>query len=178
MTLKLELFKFVLVCAVFSACSNPPPDKYFQIAVLNTNLLVGFADDGHLRELESTSVKLSEDNIEIAMKRSEIVDFKITSIEETFEKLKELKSTDDPVTDDMLKASKELYDFVIPVYKNEYKELAELYDNSAGSEQTEAYSKSIHEKYFPEYKQLYDNLIRTGKLFADRNNIKVNWGGY
>ena len=178
MTLKFVLFTVVIFCAVFSACSNPPLEKYFGIAVLNTNLLAGFGGEGLLRELQSPSVKLSGDDEVVTMKRIEVIDTKVQFIGETIDKLNDLKVTDDPVTAEMLRSSKDLYNFILPVYKNEYKELAKLYDDAVEPAQIETYAKSIHEKYFPEYKQLYDNLIRTGKVFADKHNIKVNWGVY
>lgn len=40
-------------------CNSVTPEKCFDIAVLNSNMLVGFANEGQIRELESPSVKMS-----------------------------------------------------------------------------------------------------------------------
>mgnify|MGYP003621183780 CR=1 FL=1 len=126
---------------ILNSCSTPP-EKYFGTAVLNTNLLIGFAGDGFSRQLESPSAMLSGDNGEISeMKRSEVVSSKIKQTEENLDKVESLRETDD--TKDMINASLALYKYVLPVYKNEYVELAELYDNGASKEQIQQKTKSI-----------------------------------
>ena len=67
-------------------------------------MLVGFANSGQLRELESPSVKLAENSSQpVTMKRNEVIDEKIKFIETNLEKLKELKVTTD--TKDILQTS-------------------------------------------------------------------------
>ena len=102
------------------SCDTATPENYFDRAVLNCNLMHGFAGSGLRRELESPSVKLSEtgNGETIPMKRKEVIDNAITSLETNFEKVKKLKETDD--TRDILRASVALYEFVLPVYKTEY----------------------------------------------------------
>lgn len=162
-------------CLHFTGCSSDTPEKYFSIAVLNTNALNGFANQGMLRELESPSVKLSETSSEpVPMKRSEAVNSKIEFAETNLEKIKGLKETED--TMDMLEASQALYEFIIPVYKKEYMQLAELYDAGAPQDRIQSLSASIHDKYSSRYDELYNKLIDIGKKYAEKHNIKVNWG--
>src|SRR5204862_702801 len=125
-------------CWSFIACNSPAPGKYFDIAILNCNLMHGFAGTGLQRELESPSVKMIDGNKDKfeSMKRKEIIDDKIQMLEASREKLKSLKETDD--ARDILKAASALYDFVLPVYKNEYRELANLYDENAPKESIDA----------------------------------------
>ncbi|MEO8210984.1 MAG: hypothetical protein ABI840_10510 [bacterium] len=170
-------FFILFSCIQFTACNSVTPEKYFGIAVLNTNMLFGFAGDGQLRQLESPSAKMSGNNGEtVPMKRGEELNTKIQFVEENFGKLEDLKETED--TRDMLAASRALYEFVLSVYKNEYVQLADLYDSGAPKYQTLSLSNSIHDKYSSGYEKLYDNLIKTGKIYAEKNNIKVNWGVY
>mgnify|MGYP003399843446 CR=1 FL=1 len=83
----------VIFCyCLFTACNTATPEDYFDIAVLNSNMVHGFANSADQRELESPSVKMvdgSKDKFE-PMKRKEVVDSKIQFIEESFEKVKDL----------------------------------------------------------------------------------------
>jgi hypothetical protein len=107
------------------------------------------------------------------MKRKEIIDDKIQMLEAIREKLKSLKETGD--TRDILRTSSALYDYVLPVYKNEYMELARLYDENAPKESIDAFTQSISDKYYTGYEQLFQKLTLAGKSFAIKHDIKVNW---
>lgn len=164
---------FFCSCLLFIACSKVTPEKYFNVAVLNSNLLSGFANNGMLRQLESPSLKLGEDHGTVQMKRSEVVRDKINSIEESYEKVIELKETED--TKEMIQASIALYEYVLPVFKKDYTQLAESMDKGAPDDQIKSESKAIHDKYFQGYDELYKKLITAGKSYAEKNNIKVHW---
>lgn len=151
------------------------PENYFDRAVLNCNLMHGFASSGLRRELESPSVKLSEtgNGETIPMKRKEVIDNAIASLETNFEKVKKLKETDD--ARDILQASVALYEFVLPVYKTEYQQLARLYDEDAAREEIDSFARSIETKYRSDFEKLFDRLTAAGKPYAARHGIKVNW---
>lgn len=160
---------------VLFGCGNVTPEQNFNIAVLNTNMLAGFATNGLSRQLESPSEKLSGDGQSSApMKSSEIIKTKIEFIEESYNKLEDLKETED--SKEIISASKDLYQFVLPVYKTEYVKLAEMYDSGTSPEQIKAFTDSIHDKYYEKYNELYNKLIEKGKVYAQKHNIKVNWG--
>lgn len=158
----------------FTACSTAP-EKYFNIAVLNCNMMHGFATNGLQRELESPSAEMvnGDPNKTAPVKRSSIIEDKIRFAEENLQKIKALKSTDE--TRDMLNASIALHEYILPVYKNEYSQLAKLYDDGAATEQINVLSESIRQKYYPGFIKLFDDLTRSGKAYADKNQIKVNW---
>ncbi|MBK8550711.1 MAG: hypothetical protein IPL53_06480 [Ignavibacteria bacterium] len=157
----LYLFLLSFCCVFFIRCNTATPEEYFNVAVLNTNMLSGFATNGMLRQIGPPSA-------------GEEMKTKIKFLEENFEKVKDLKETDD--TKDMIKASLNLYEYVLPVYKTEYVQLADLVDKGAPEDQIQSFDKSIQEKYYPQYEALYDKLIRIGKSYAAKHNIKVNWG--
>lgn len=175
---KFILQGFVFFCSLIliNACNiSTTPKEYFDIAVLNTNLIANFGGTGFSRELQSPSVKLSENGDDTTpMKRSEVVESKTAITEENFKKVKSLKVTDE--TKDMLEASINLYEYVIPVYKNEYSELAGLYDNNAPQEQIESLTMEIFDKYYEGFTDRYSKVISTGKVYAEKNSLKVNWG--
>jgi len=173
--------KFILLllltggCYQFIACNSSTPEEYFGVAILNLNMMHGFAGTGLQRELESPSVKMVDGNIDniVPMKRKEIIDDKIQILENNQEKLKALKETDD--TRDILKASAAIYDYVLPVYKNEYTELAKLYDENSPNEKIQSFGQAISDKYYAGYEHLFQKLTTAGRAFADKNGIKVNW---
>jgi len=163
------------VCFLSVGCNTATPEKYFDVAVLNVNTVVGFANDGLHRQLDQPSVKLVEGTTDqtTPMKRKEVIDQDIKSIEETLDKVKGLHETDE--TKEMLRRSIALYEYVLPVYKNEYVQLAKLYDENASPETIASATKAITDKYFTGFAKLHDQLMESGKLYADRHNIKVNW---
>ena len=73
----------------------------------------------------------------------------------------------------MLDAAVALYEFVIPVYKNEYAQLAKLYDDGAPAEQIAALENTIQEKYGARFESLYNAVGTTGKAYAAKHNIPV-----
>jgi hypothetical protein len=89
------------------------------------------------------------------------------------EELEGLKETDD--TKDILQAFLALHKYVLPVYKNEYQQLAKLYDENAPKESIQAYAKSMYDKYFSTFATLHDKLTAAGKVYAEKHKINVNW---
>jgi hypothetical protein len=175
---KITPFRILIYCFywLFSACNTPDPQKYFNLAVLNCNMMIGFANEGMQRELDSPAVRTLADNKgkAVSMKRTEAIDNKIAIVEAKMKQLKELKETMD--SKDMLQASIALHEYVLPVYKTEYQQLAKLYDKGASKKEIQSLTQSIHDKYYPGFDELFNKLTTTAKAFAEKHNIKVNWG--
>jgi hypothetical protein len=161
---------------LLSACNTATPENYFDRAVLNGNMMVGFASERLQRELDQPTVKLVEGTKDqtAPMKRKEIIENKINFLDQAYAKIKNLDETED--TKEMLHASVALYDYVLPVYKTEYLQLAKLYDDGASRKQLTLLSKNISEQYFAGFEALFNKLTDAGKPYAARHNIKVNWG--
>lgn len=175
---KIILLQVVIICCswLLTACNAAAPEKYFDLAVLNCNMMVGFAGEGLSMELDQPSLKMvnGDKDHPVPMKRKEVIDNKIQFFELNLGKLKQLKETDD--TKDMLQASVALYDYVLPVCKTEYQQLAKLYDEGAAKEEIHSYAQAIHDKYDTGFDELFNKLTTTGKSYAAKHNIKVNWG--
>ncbi len=162
-------------CCTLPACNMATPENYFDRAVLSCNMMAGFANDQFHRQLAEPSVKLKEgtkDQTE-PMKRKEIIESHIQFVEESFSKVKNLKETDD--TRDMVKASIALYEYALPVYKNEYTQLARLYDDGASTQQITTLVQSIIDKYAAGFGERYNAVMNAGKPFAAKHNINVQW---
>lgn len=163
---------------LFTGCNDASPEKYFDIAVLNSNMMAGFAGRGMEMQLEQPSAKLVEGSTDKTepMKRKEVVDDKITYLENNLKRLKALSVTDD--ARQIITTSTSLHEYILPVYKNEYTALAAAYDNGAATEETSRMSQAINEKYYTGFEQRMNELTAAGKAFAAKHNIRVNWGDH
>ncbi len=171
------IFLFLLVPGFFqfTACTGSSPEHTFNTAVLSCNTIYDFANEGLLRQLESPSVKMiNGDKDKFApMKRKEVIEDKIQMITDNHNKLKQLKETAD--SKEVIGASRALYDYVLPVYKKEYMELARLYDEGAAKESIALYAQAIQDKSYPGFASLFDKMTAAGKAHAKKHNINVQW---
>ena len=157
-----------------TSCNSASPKENFEVAVLNSNMLVGFANNRMERELESPSIKMGKAKDEIVtMKRSEVVDEKIKFVEENYKKLKGFGQDGD--AKDIIQKSLSLHEFILPVYRSEYTQLARLYDSNAPKEEIEKLQQLIHDQYSSKFESLYNQLISSGKVYAKAHNIEVHW---
>lgn len=170
--MKQGLLVLVTCCLLFS-CSSPGPEEYFSQASLNANLLYGFAGRGMQQQLASPSEKLVDEKTlaTAPMKRAEVLQTKLDAVEAAYKKIKALESNDE--AKEMLNASRALFEFVLPVYRKEYRELADMYDNNAGADKISAMETSISEQYEPKFLELYNALGTAGKAYAAKHGIKV-----
>ena len=169
------LFLLPLGCCLFTGCSNSSPQETFNTAVLSCNMIHDFASNGFLRQLESPSVQMigGDPNNTAPMKGKEVIEDKIKIVTDYHNKLKKLKETED--SKEVIGASKALYDYVLPVYEKEYRELARLYDEGAAKESIASYAQGIHDKYYPGFSELFDKMTEAGKIYAKKHNLNVQW---
>jgi hypothetical protein len=167
-----QVFIFALCSSLLFSC-KPEPREYFDQATLNMNSFYGFAGTVMQREFASPSVKLvNVKTLESApMTRAEVLEQKLTQLEAAYKKVKGLPMNDD--AKEMITASLALFDYTLPVYKNEYKELAALYDSNAGADKIAELEKMINEKYEPRFIGLYNTLLDKGQAYAKKHGIEV-----
>jgi hypothetical protein len=176
--LALPFLRFSLcavLCCILASCDDASPKTCFDRAVLNCNMISDFASKGLLRQLESPSVKLTDakTGATAPMKRKEVVADKIAFVEESLAKVRKLRQTDD--TKDIVQASIALHEYVLPVYRNEYQQLAKLYDGGAAKAEIDGLASAISTKYGPGVAVLFDRLTTAGKAYAAKHDIKVRW---
>ncbi|CAH0190681.1 hypothetical protein SRABI36_01744 [Pedobacter sp. Bi36] len=100
---------------------------------------------------------------------------KILYLEQSLEKVKKLSTSGDEEKE--IKAlSQQLYELVIPVYKNEYLAYAKLCDSKGSQSAKDEIINSIDQKYGARFEQNFNALMEKGKAYAQKNNIQVNWG--
>jgi hypothetical protein len=164
----------IALFTLLTACNTTTPEQYFDITVLNSNLVVGFANNGDFRHLEQPPAMLQEDQTIAPSKRIQVVETRILIVEQAIEKIKALP--DDHEGKPMKDAALALYEYTLPVYKNEYTALARQYDTNATPADIEASMTAIHNTYYEKFDHLYQALTDLGKTYATKHNITVNWG--
>ena len=170
-------FIALALCSLLPSCNNASPENYFDEAVLNVNLITPFGGQAALYSLAHPSVKLvpgTKDQT-TPLTRKEIVDGQIQRVEANLTKIKALPDSEE--TRDMLQTSIKLHEFVLPVYKTEYRELAKLYDEGGSEPERVAKAQEIDSKYLAGYQALFSRLVELGKAYAAKHNIKIEWNG-
>lgn len=170
----LRLLLCATIASLLPSCHDSPKTCFDQ-AVLNCNMLHGFAGRGMEQQLESPSVKLapSQPGGTAPMTRKEVVDGKIAFVEESLAKVKKLRQTDD--TRGIIEASIALQEYVLGVYRDDYQQLAKLYDTGAPPAEIAQLAAAVAMKHGPRYQTLSDQLTTAGKTYAAKHNIKVIW---
>ena len=170
-----RLLPLVTLSCLVASCDPAGPSDYFDRAVLNLNMFHDFAGTRMEGELKQPSMRLADGGGKdvVQMTRKEVVDDKIEFAEASYAKVKKLRETDE--TREMLQASKAVYEFILPVYRDEYQELAKLYDNKGSQTEIDALSRAIREKYADGFRTRVDAVVAAGKPYAERHGLKVQW---
>ena len=173
---KLSFYSLISSLLFLSSCAETP-QKFFDITVLNTNALNDFASPNLAQHIEDETKEFPD--IPSSKKKG---DEAVTSInnttmylEQSLEKIKKLSASGEEEKE-LKKLSEELYEMVIPVYKNEYLSYAKLCDRKGSQADKDVIIKNIDQKYRVRFEQQYDLLLEKGKTYAKENNIQVNWG--
>ncbi|RNL54206.1 hypothetical protein D7004_08935 [Pedobacter jejuensis] len=170
-------FYFLALCTVlFSACSETP-EKFFDIAILNTNMINDFASPDLARHINDETTEFPD--IPSSKKKGNEAETgiknKILYLEQSLEKVKAL-SPSGKDEEEIKKLSMQLYEMVIPVYKNEYLTYAKICDKHGSQTVKDEIVNKIDQQYGQRFEQNYNALMDKGKAYAKENNIQVNWG--
>ncbi|MFC3559766.1 hypothetical protein [Pedobacter jamesrossensis] len=173
---KICIFFSAIIILFLSACSETP-EKFFDIAILNTNMINDFASPDLARHIndetkEFPDIPSSKKN---GTEAAANIKNKILYLEQSLDKVKKL-SASGAEEEEIKKLSTQLYELVIPVYKNEYLAYAKLCDSKGSDDEKDAMIKNIDQKYGERFEQNFNALMDKGKVYAKENNIQVNWG--
>jgi len=166
----------ILTLSIFLQSCSEPADKFFGTAVLNTNTISDFGTPilaKHINDqtLEFPDIPSSKKKGNEALQQ---VQNQLLYMEKSLKDIKALSDNDD-LRRDIKAQSIALYEFVIPVYKNEYTTYAKLCDAKATQDQKDQLIKIIEQKYNAEFEKKYALLLENGKTFAEKNNLNVDW---
>jgi len=170
-TAMVAIFAFSL-----QSCAEPA-DKFFATAVLNTNTINDFATPILAKHINDETLEFPD--IPSSKKKGDeaitLINNKILYLEKSLKDIKALNANSDD-RKAIQKKSVALYEYVIPVYKNEYINYAKLCDSKADQAKKDEISTAIEEKYATKFEQMYIDLTDDGKAFAKENNLNVDWG--
>jgi hypothetical protein len=171
------MYKAILFCLLLAftlaGCRKPDPAKYVTTAFINANLLFGFASDGLNQELAQPAQMLEDADKQTFrnLKRTEVLEYKITNASDALKKIEALP--DDADARPMVQASVQLFQLVLAGYRNEYTQLAKLYDAGAATESIQAMEKQIQARYAAEYQRLAAALEKEGMHYAQEHQVPV-----
>lgn len=172
-----QLLSFLaLGLLLLSSCSESP-SKFFDITILNTNTIKDFASPDLARHIQDETTEFPD--IPSSKKKGDeavkYVKMHTLFMDQALEKIKKISASGDEQKE-IQKLSIDLYEYVIPVYKNEYLAYAKLCDTKGDQSAKDEIIKNIDTKYGPTFVQKHDALMDKGKAYAEKHNIQVSWG--
>ncbi|WP_437917940.1 hypothetical protein [Sphingobacterium sp. LRF_L2] len=177
---KLNAIPYLLLLATITfitACNRPSPDQFFQTTILNTNILHEFASERFTKTLVESTIEFPD--IPATKNKGDeaqqIVQTKTAYIEQTIKKIEDATPPDEDGETIKIKAL-ELYNFVLPIYKKEYLDLALLCDKKSGDSEIAKASEKIIATYGPSFEQKYNTLLDLGKAYAEKHSLNVSFG--
>ncbi|MBB2148006.1 hypothetical protein [Pedobacter gandavensis] len=173
-----SLPKLAIIAAttVFFSCNlNTSPDKFFGVAVLNTNFVNDFGTDRLAKHIQLETLEFA-DRPSTKKKGDEAqnaINNKILYMEKVVKDVMELPENDD--TREIKALSLSIFEYVIPVYKNEYTAYAKLCDEKGPEDQKELIIQNIEKKYVPHFEEKLALLLDKGKAYAQKHDLNVKW---
>lgn len=172
-----QLLSFLVLGLLFLSSCSESPENFFGITILNTNMVKDFASPDLARHIEDETKEFPD--IPSSKKKGDeavkYVKMNTLFLEQALEKIKKISASGDEQKE-IQKLSIDLYEYVIPVYKNEYLAYAKLCDAKGDQAAKDEIIKTIDTKYGPTFMQKHDALMAKGKAYAQDNNINVSWG--
>jgi hypothetical protein len=172
-----SIIAFVLIAAsiVSTSCTNPSPEKTFEIAALNTNLLSRFGSKDINFKLESEPQIYDETQKKmIPSSYYDYFKFDIANLETQFKKIKEINEDDD--NRELLQASKDLFTYAIAKEKEGYLPIAKMKDEKASPEQIEKAIADFDASTLNEIDAKFTRLMNAAKAYAEKHNIDAKIG--
>lgn len=173
---KVSFYFCIFSLMLLSSCTETP-EKIFDTAILNTNVINDFASPALARHINDETKEFPD--IPSSKKKGDeattTIRNKVLYLEQSLEKVKKL-STSGEQEKEIKDLSIRLYELVIPVYKNEYMAYAKLCDEKGSQEAKDIIIKDIEQKYGMRFQENYNALLEKGKAYASDHNIQVNWG--
>lgn len=170
-------FCLLMLGLLFLSSCSESPEKFFDIAILNTNVINDFGSPQLARHIDEETKEFPD--IPSSKKKGNeaatTIHNKILYLEQSLEKVKKL-SVSGKAEGEIKEHAISLYELVIPVYKQEYLAYAKLCDAKGSQQQKDNIIQEIDQKYGSSFELQYNALMEKGKVYARENNIDVNWG--
>nr|WP_294785281.1 hypothetical protein [uncultured Flavobacterium sp.] len=169
------LFLVVIAGSLVTSCSNVSPEKTFDLAVLNSNLLSRFGSKEISTKLQSEAQVYDESQKKmIPSTYQDAFKYDISNLEIQLKKISEITEDDD--NKEMLQASKDLFSYVIAKMKEGYLPIAKMKDEKASPEQIEKAIADFDASTQTEVDAKFTKLMTAGKAYAEKHNIDAKFG--
>jgi hypothetical protein len=169
-------FALLIIFSLSVQSCAEPAERFFGTAILNTNTISDFATPTLAKHINDETTEFPD--IPSSKKKGDeavkLVQNNILYMEKSLSDIKSMNANSED-----RKVIKEksiaLYEFVIPVYKNEYTNYAKLCDTKADQAKKDELANAIEQKYSAKFEKMYTELMEIGKVFAAENKLDVSW---
>ena len=174
---KIKLLLALLIFSFLQSCKmENTPEEYFDRSALNTNLFMEFGgrDIKTMEQNKKANQLLAFDDKSTFPAKSyedHVLRFKVLQINQSIEKIKELKPTDE--TKPMIDASLDLFNFVKEKYETDYIKICRLMDKNAPKEEIDKAIVEMESTSFPVFAQKYKKLWDLALPYAKNHGIEV-----
>ena len=172
----ITLFLIVIATSIVAiSCTTHSPEKTFDIAALNSNLLSRFGskDINFKLDSEPQIYEESKKNM-VASSYYDYFKFDITNLETQLKKIKEIEENDD--NRELLQASKDLFIYAIAKEKEGYLPIAKMKDEKASPEQIQKAIEDFDAATQNDIDAKFTKLMNVAKAYAKKHNIDAKFG--
>jgi hypothetical protein len=172
-----SIIVLVLIAAsMFStSCTNLSPEKTFELAALNSNLLSRFGSKDINFKLESEPQVYDETQKKmIPSSYYDYFKFEITNLETQYKRITEINEDDD--NRELLQASKDLFGYAIAKEKEGYLPIAKMKDEKASPEQIQKAIADFDASTQNDIDVKFAKLMTVAKAYTAKHNINAKFG--
>jgi hypothetical protein len=170
-------FILVLIAAslVLTSCTNLSPEKTFEIAALNSNLLSRFGSkDINFKLASEPQIYDEAQKKMIPSSYYDYFKFDIANLETQLKNIKDIKEDDD--NRELLQASKDLFSYAIAKEKEGYLPIAKMKDEKASPEQIEKAIADFDVSTQNDIEAKFTKLMNAAKAYVEKHNIDAKIG--
>ncbi len=159
--LKLSLFTAFVTTMV--GCNNTSPQKYVEIAVLNTNLVTAYYRPPYFEEM------MSHQGNAVDYVRQQT----IPSLEQAIEKVKNLRVTDE--TKGLIDASLDFLVYGKELFETEYIDIAQMVDDNEPQAAIDTAITRVFDQHDPFLVEKLDRLEAVAIPFAEKHGVDLTF---
>lgn len=160
---------------ISTSCTNLSPEKTFEIAALNSNLLSRFGSKEINEKLQSEAQVYDETQKKmVPSSYYDAFKYNITNLETRFQTIKDIPEDDD--NKELLQASKDLFTYAIAKQKEGYLPIAKMKDEKASPEQIEKAISDFDTSTQKDIDAKFTKLMNVAQTYVNKHNINAKIG--
>ena len=169
------LLLLIATSLISTSCNNLSPEKTFEIAALNSNLLSRFGSKEINEKLQSEAQVYDESQKKmIPSSYQDAFKYDISNLEIRLKSISEIPEDED--NKEILQTSKDLFSYVIAKQKEGYLPIAKMKDEKAPDEQIQKAMSDFDASTQTEADAKFTKLMNAGKAYAEKHHIDAKFG--